>query len=111
MIASKITRPATHHVWTQGPKDALGDVTWSFVDAPDPLMVEVQQQSAVEVKTGTLVQVTMWLAFFQPGATVAAEDEISVPGLGRFGMDGEPWLVRSPRGHNSHWQARLRKAT
>lgn len=111
MIASRLTQPATLHRHTAGTKDAAGDVTSSFTDAPDPIYLELQQQTGSEIRDGRAVLVSSWVAFIRPDAVVTGHDELTINGS-RFSFDSDPWLVRHPRtGQSSHWFARLRKVS
>jgi hypothetical protein len=112
VIATRITNRGTHHVWTRGAKDAAGDYTYSHVDAPDPVYVEVQQQQTIEKRDGRSVVISVWVGYFRPDATLDAQDEVTVDGFGRFAFEGDPWPVRHPRlGTTVHWRALLRKVT
>lgn len=111
MIAARMTQPATLHQASNGVKDAAGDVVATFTDAPDPIYLDLQQQSGSEIRDGRIVSVTTWLAFVRPDATLTSRDELTVNG-GRFSIEGDPWLVRHPRtGLASHWLVRLRKVS
>lgn len=109
MITSKVNLPVTLHRWTKVGKDAAGDETWSFVDTET--VAEVQQEVMLgtrEMKDGQVV--SKWTVFFRPTETLTAHDEVTVPGIGRMGFDGDPWLARHPRtGQTLFWQARLKK--
>lgn len=110
MIADRITNTATHHRYTASTKNEAGDVTYTFVDAPEPLYVELQQQSATEMRDGRAVLVSTWIGYFRPDAVLDGHDEMTLDGK-RYSFDGDPWLVRHPRtGQASHWFARMRRA-
>ena len=111
-VTNRVNRDATLHRWVEGGRDdASGDYKDpSFTSVP--CKVDVQQNAAQELRDGRMVTVSTWTAFFRPDLALTANDEITVPGLGRFAFDGEPWRVTSPRtGAASHWFARLRKVS
>ncbi len=116
-IASHIRRPATLHTWSQDPdRDPVSG------DYPDPtfadseVRVEVQQQTTRERREGELVVTQEWVGLVRPpgvlyGAdALKAQDEVTVPPLGRFAIEGDPYLVLRPSTQQAtHWFARLRK--
>lgn len=109
MISARITRDCTLHRWTKLPdKDADGNEQHTFVDVPTK--VELQQHSSDEMRDGRMVSVTVWAGYFRPDVAISAPDEVTIPGSGRFALEGDPWLVRHPRtGRSSHYLTRLRK--
>lgn len=111
-VTQRINRDAMLHRWVEGTRDdASGDYNaGQFVDVP--CRVDVQQNAAQELRDGRVLTVSTWTAFFRPDLDLKAMDELTVPGLGRFGFEGEPWRVTKPRtGAATHWFARLRKVS
>jgi hypothetical protein len=111
-VVNRINREATLHRWAAGSRDdESGDYTASgFTDTP--IQVDVQQQTTQENRDGRLQVVSTWTAFIRPSVDLSPQDELTVPGLGRFQFDGDPWLVTKPRtGTPHHWFARLRRVS
>ena len=118
-IAARLRRPATLHRH-QGDPDRdpdSGDYdTEGGEFADSAVYVEVQQQATRERRNGEIIVTQEWVCLVRPPGTVggaeqlAAQDELTVPPLGRFAFEGDPYLVLKPSTQvATHWFARLRK--
>lgn len=112
MIANRITQDATLHTFAQGVRDEdSGDYT---TDTPvdKPVKVALQQRTTREDRNGRIVSITYWTGLFRPDTELTAQDEITVPGLGRFDFEGDPWPVVKPRtGVRMFWVVNLRRVS
>jgi hypothetical protein len=113
-IVNRLNIRATVHYQsaTPGRDPATGDEQSSFDASRDwSTMCDLRQQTSRERRGGGLVVTVTWLLFMLPDVpTLGAEDEIDVDGMGRWAIEGDPWLVKNPRtGQALHWLGTVRK--
>lgn len=71
---------------------------------------EVQQRTRDEDGEGEPGRAD-WLGIFPAGTDLDGGDSVTVEGLGRFELDGDPWPARNPRTQvESHVEASLRRS-
>lgn len=129
MIAAHLRRAGVHHVFsdTDANGDPIrdpdsGDVVARFLTAEEggerEVRCEVRQQQSRENRQGGIVVTTEWVGLFRPPGmrygidAFGASDEVSVPDVGRFAIEGDPYLERQPSTQRAtHWFVRLRRVT